>query len=89
MRAYPVDFTASGQLAYDNSDPIEGEQFLLGLSSTGFTSVKVYDGEDNTGPLLLNAGVNETVALAHELWARSGVYVEVAGSGKGTVWLAS
>ena len=89
MRAYPVAFTASGKLKFEDASDIEGTLFVLGLSSTGFTSVKVYDGTDNTGALLLSAVANQTITLQHELLASTGVYVEVAGTGKGTVWLAS
>lgn len=89
MRAYPVAFTAGGLLKNADTTDITSTQLILGLSSAGFTSVKVYDGTDNTGPLLLNATTNQTIALTHELLARTSVFVEVAGTGKGTVWLAS
>lgn len=87
MRAYPVPFTAGGKLKFEDTTDIVGEQLILGLTSSGFTSVKIYDGTDNTGPLLLNAVTNQTITLNHEVWAQTGVFVEVAGSGKGTVWL--
>lgn len=89
MRAYPVAFTSSGQLKMDDGTTvIEGDQLLCGLTVDGFTSVKVYSGTDATGDLLLVATASGVTTLDHELYARGGVYVAVAGTGKGTVWLA-
>lgn len=62
--------------------------YLCGLAFKGFTAVTVYNGVDNTGDPVLVATAPGTTALSYEINCAKGVYVEVTGTGSGTVWLA-
>lgn len=62
--------------------------YLCGLAFKGFTAVTVYNGHDNTGDPVVVATAAGTVALSYEINCANGVYVEVTGTGSGTVWLA-
>ena len=85
MRVQPEGFTASGVV----SSSVSGQQEMpVGLSFRGFTSVSVYNGTDNTGELVIFAPAPGTYSLSYELYCEHGCYVEVAGTGKGTLWLA-
>lgn len=83
MSARARAFTASVALvAADESVEI------VGLSYKGFTSVNVYDGTDNTGALVLAAGAApQTVSLNTPVICEKGVYVEIAGTGKGSIYI--
>jgi hypothetical protein len=62
-------------------------QRLAGVAFKGFTAVTIYNGTDNTGDPVLVATAPGTVALSYEVNCQKGLYVEVTGSGSGTVWL--
>lgn len=85
MRVQPTPFTANGVL----TTSLSGQQEMVcGMSFKGFTSVTVYNGQDNTGEVVLFASAPGVWSCEWELFCENGVYVEVVGSGKGTVWLA-
>lgn len=74
-------FTASIALVA----PEEGDA-IMGVVYTGFTAVTVHEGVDNTGTVLLAGGAGPLSILCNQpIDARGGVYVEVTGSGKGSV----
>ena len=80
MRIIAVPFTVGGNLN-------GSEQFIVGMSSTGFTRVRIYNGNSTGGDLIINAGTDETIVMSHHLWAPDGVYIDTQGTGKGTLWL--
>ena len=58
---------------------------ISGVVVTGFTSVVVHNGTDNTGdPVLVAAGPGSVFAPA-PIHCPKGVYVETAGAGSGSV----
>lgn len=78
MRTRP--FTAGGQIiAADEADSIKGVVF------TGFTAVTVYDGTDATGNVVLAATAPGTYSYNEAVFCEKGVFVVVAGSGKGSI----
>lgn len=81
MQANAVPFTASGVV---DSDALS----VVGMTYTGFTSVVVYNGSDNSGAPVLVGGAAGTYGLSYELLCDKGVYIQATGSGKGTVWVA-
>lgn len=85
MRVQPVGFTSSGIAA--TQTPGTAEQ-PVGLSFRGFTTVTLYNGQDNTGDVVAVCSGPGVYQWAHELYCENGLYVEVLGTGKGTVWLA-
>jgi hypothetical protein len=80
MSATPVGFTAS---AIVSTKPVS----LTGFSWTGFTAVKLYSGTDNTGTLVALGGAAATIPFSCVLEFPNGLFVEVTGSGKGSVWV--
>lgn len=81
MQANAVVFTASGV--------VDGDALsVVGMTYTGFTSVVVYNGSDNSGAPVLVGGAAGTYGLSYELLCDQGVYIQAVGSGKGTVWVA-
>lgn len=81
MRANAIPFTGSGEVQVGSSD-------VVGVSYTGFTSVVVYDGTNTTGHVIIVGGAAGTYGLSYELLCGTGIYVQAAGSGVGTVWVA-
>lgn len=82
MRVTPVPFTASGFVIESGK-----EQQIAGLTVEGFTSVKIFNGTNNTGALVATVGAG-THVWHYEVWCRNGAFIEVAGTGRGTVWVA-
>lgn len=74
-------FTSSGLLLdADQADEV------IGVVYTGFDSVTVFDGTDNTGKVVLAGGTGPQSILANEaIECEAGVYVEVAGTGQGSL----
>ncbi|HET6914987.1 MAG TPA: hypothetical protein VFH56_02745 [Acidimicrobiales bacterium] len=60
----------------------------VGFAFTGFTLVTLYNGTDNTGDVVAVASAAGVYAWNYEVNCQKGLYVEVTGTGKGTVWLA-
>ena len=85
MRVQPVAFTGSGVVA---SQLPGTEEQPVGVSFEGFTSVKLHNGSDATGDLVAYCTAPGIFAWNYELYCERGLYVEVAGTGNGTVWLA-
>lgn len=78
MRTRP--FTATGQvIAADEADAVKGLVF------TGFTAVTVYDGVDATGNVVLAATAPGSYSYNEGVFCEKGVYVVVAGVGKGSI----
>lgn len=63
-------------------------QRVVGFAYTGFTAVKAYNGTDNTGDVVFVGGAAGTYSFSYEVNCQKGLYVEVTGTGSGTVWLA-
>lgn len=63
-------------------------QRLTGFAYDGFTKVVAYNGTDNTGDIVFVGGAAGTYALNYEVNCQKGLYIEVTGTGAGTVWLA-
>lgn len=81
MATKSVPFTASGVL-----ETALEEDEVMGLVYTGFTSVTVYNGGDNTGDVILAGGTGPQSILSNfPIKADQGVFVEVAGDGSGSV----
>lgn len=81
MAVESLPFTANAQIVA----PLEGDA-IMGVVYTGFTAVTVYDGVDNTGNVLLAGGAGPQSILSNfPIDARRGVYVVVAGAGKGSI----
>lgn len=85
MLVQPVAFTASGIAA--SASPGVQEQ-VVGISFQGFTSVVVYNGQDNTGDVVAYCNAPGVFAWNYEVFCERGLYLQCSGSGKGTVWLA-
>lgn len=62
-------------------------QRFVGFAYTGFTKVVFYNGTDNTGDVVAVGGAAGLYSWNYELNCQKGLYVEVTGSGSGTVWL--
>lgn len=67
--------------------PAEAQRFV-GFAYDGFTKVVAYNGTDNTGDIAFVGGGAGTYGFNHEVNCSKGLYVEVTGTGSGTVWLA-
>lgn len=81
MGARAKPFTASGILQTpDQADDV------WGVAYTGFTSVTVYDGQDATGKVIIAGGAGPaTIVLNYQATTEAGIYVAVAGTGKGSL----
>lgn len=81
LRARP--FTVDDALiAADEADE------LWGITYTGYTAVSVYEGADNTGTLLFAGGAGPaTFAFQTGVSAHGGIYVDVTGSGSGSLFI--
>lgn len=75
-------FTASGVLASPDQDAS-----VSGLTIKGFTSATVYNGADATGDPVLHLAGPGTVCSNLPIRCDKGIYVQVAGTGSGTVHL--
>lgn len=94
----PEPFNKTFQPAYmDASQGTDGAgnitvpaqpQRVVGFAFKGFTSVTLYNGVDNTGDVVAVASAPGTFSWNYEVNCQKGLYVEVAGAGSGTVWLA-
>jgi hypothetical protein len=62
-------------------------QRIAGFAYTGFTKVVAYNGTDNTGDVVFVGGAAGTYSFSYEVQCSKGLYVEVTGTGSGTVWL--
>jgi hypothetical protein len=82
MRAYPAPFTGDGVI--DSSHASD----FVGIAFTGFTSVTAYHGTDATGDVVGYFSAPGTYGFNYELDLEKGLYLDTAGTGKGTVWLA-
>lgn len=60
----------------------------VGFGYAGFTKVVLYNGTDNTGDVVAVGGAAGTYSFSYEVNCQKGLYVEVTGTGSGTVWLA-
>jgi hypothetical protein len=63
-------------------------QRAVGFAYDGFTKVVLYNGTDNTGDIVAVGGAAGSYSWNYEVNFNKGLYVEVTGSGRGTVWLA-
>lgn len=63
-------------------------QRAVGFAYAGFTKVVLYNGVDNTGDVVAVGGGEGTYSWNYEVNFNKGMYVEVTGTGSGTVWLA-
>jgi hypothetical protein len=63
-------------------------QRAVGFAFTGFTTVTLFNGTDNTGDVVAVGTAPGTYSWNYEVNFNKGLYVEVAGTGTGTVWLA-
>jgi hypothetical protein len=63
-------------------------QRFVGLAYDGFTKVVAYNGVDNTGDIVFVGGGPGTYGFNYEVNCQKGLYIEVTGTGSGTVWLA-
>lgn len=78
MRTRP--FTAGGLiLAADEANAVKGLVF------TGFTAVTIYDGTSAAGNLVLAATAPGTYSYNEGVTCEAGVFVVVAGTGKGSI----
>lgn len=67
--------------------PAQAQRFV-GVAFQGFGRVTVYNGTSNSGDVVF-VGVGEgTYAFSYEVNCNHGLFVEVQGTGSGTVWLA-
>lgn len=62
-------------------------QRIAGVAYVGFTKVVAYNGTDNTGDVVFVGGGPGTYSWSYELNCNKGLYVEVTGTGSGTIWL--
>lgn len=62
-------------------------QRVAGMSYVGFTKVVLYNGTDNTGDVIAVGGGPGVYSWSYEVNCNRGLYVEVTGTGSGTVWL--
>lgn len=85
MQVQPVAFTASGIAASASAGT---QEQIVGLSFSGFTSVTIHNGHDTTGDVVAFCNGQGVYSWNYELLCENGLYVECAGNGKGTVWLA-
>jgi hypothetical protein len=67
--------------------PAQGQQ-IAGFAYTGFTKVIAYNGIDNSGDVVFVGGGAGVYSWQHPVNCQKGLYVEVTGTGSGTVWLA-
>lgn len=66
--------------------PAQAQRFV-GFAYNGFTKVVAYNGVDNTGDVVFVGGGPGTYSMSYEVNCNKGLYVEVTGTGSGTVWL--
>lgn len=92
MQARHIELTASGELqpytlgVNDRpNDPVN--VYIVGFNNSGFTSVKLHDGRDASGPVVLSTSASGPVSLNYEIRFVNGCYVEVAGTGTVSVWV--
>lgn len=94
MLAHGYSFTADAQpVAAASSGAGFGVVGLTFLdASASANTCSVYDGTDATGKLLASVTVaassGTTVTFPHPLRATGGIFVDVTGACKGTVWVA-
>lgn len=81
MRAIPAPFISGGQVETDSSD-------VVGISFSGFTSVSLYNGTSAAADLAVYCPAPGNYSFSYELDLEKGLFLVVAGSGKGTIWLA-
>lgn len=82
MARRAIPFTGSGALELPDQD-----NTLVGAAFIGFTSVEIYDGQDDTGVLVAASVVSggDTIHLSEPVRLEAGIYVKVAGTGKGSI----
>lgn len=94
MQVRHIELAASGQLQPNPSNqPIRGGDdpvnvYVTGLNNNGFTSVKLHDGIDATGPVVVAATNAGVTSWNYEIRFVNGCYVEVVGTGTVSVWVA-
>lgn len=87
----PEPFNSPFQPAYMSSDQVvtpAQSQRIVGFAFKGFSAVTVYNGVDNTGDPVAVASSAGTYSWNYEVNCNKGLYIEVTGTGSGTVWLA-
>lgn len=67
--------------------PAQGQR-PVGMAFQGFTKVVLHNGVDNTGDVVAVATGPGTFSWNYEINCQKGLYIEVTGTGSGTVWLA-
>jgi hypothetical protein len=67
---------------------VTGPVQVAGMSASGFTKVILHNGVDATGDIIMVLVGDGTISPSYEVSAFKGLYVEVTGTGKGTVWVA-
>lgn len=71
----------------DTGSGFQTNQQVVGLSFSGFTSVDVYDAEDETGQLILHCPAPGVYTLEQPIRFTVGIYLDCAGTGKGSVFI--
>lgn len=68
--------------------PADEADELWGITYTGFDTVNVYDGSDNTGKLIFAGGAAPvTFSFEEGVAAEGGLFVDVTGTGAGTLFV--
>lgn len=81
--SYYQTFTASGAQKTNPTDTI------LEVAYKGFTGITIYEGSDNTGAVIVAGGAGpETIEVTGSPAFPNGLYVEVAGTGSGSITLS-
>lgn len=80
-RALHFEVTASSQIV-----PVGERAYFAGISFTGFTSVKIHDG-DVGGNVVFQTATAGVYSIQHEVMCNNGLYIEVAGTGTASVWI--
>lgn len=84
MEAKPIHFAGSGVVEND-------AMLVVGMAYVGFTSVVVYDGVSASplaSPVLVGGAAGTYNTGGAEVLCPDGVYIVVAGSGSGTLWVS-
>jgi hypothetical protein len=72
----------------DTGSGTMSDEQIIGFSFSGFTSVAIYDGNDNTGTQVAFAAAPGVYPWNEPIRLGKGLYIDVTGTGKGSIWLA-
>ena len=76
---------ASDQLHTNSGFTTDDE--ITGFAFSGFTSVSIFDGTDATGTLVAFSSAPGTTSWNESIRLTKGVWIVVAGAGKGSIWV--